>query len=752
MENLIYPLYFKTIGNAVGGTLVGTGLNAIAHDLNALKAHFQEILNRNYKKLQQYPQPLFDKAGLKVISIEYRPLQKIEGSYLPISESLNLPINVVLGQKYKAMVYQAFLPDFDISFSYYDKRQLNSLLNAFLLKRLNEMSLREIHSLLFDQKNGLEILDLKIKENHKLKLIGFGDDIPKSQALLEKFAQKLPLKKKSSNLIKLPETAWGMEAKIGEMVDEILGKKRSVLVIGNSGSGKTRLITESIKKIQKNNVDKQSFWQMQIQRVTAKSKYLGEWQESIETLIKELRKDKGVLWLSDFYRLLDIGGESVEDSVGAFIRPIVAEGNLQLIGELSPSEYEALKRLMPNFIELFAIVEIAEPSSSETLEMLERFAAYTFENYKIKIESGSLSLTHSLLSRFVPYESFPGKAFKFFGQCFAEQKNQIGYTIDSATVIRNFSSISGLPQLFLNDELLLDTEAAHEFFASRIIGQPEAVQSLLSIVKIFKAGLNNPEKPIATLFFSGPSGVGKTSAANAIAEYFFGFGANKSALLKLDMSDFQSEMDIYRILGYADRSMGILNKIRDRPFSVLLLDEIEKADSRVFDLLLNILDEGRMTDTMGRVTDFRNTIIVMTSNLGSSTQKISLVAQDEKSDFENSLRSFFKAEFINRIDSFIHFKLLNRADIIEIARKEVAAIAQRTGFVKKGIKLNCSENLIEFLASSGFDERYGARPMQRAIEQKLIARLSGWLQSNSTFNNGTLLLDLDNDEISVIAQ
>jgi ATP-dependent Clp protease ATP-binding subunit ClpA len=369
--------------------------------------------------------------------------------------------------------------------------------------------------------------------------------------------------------------------------------------------------------------------------------------------------------------------------------------------------------------------------------MLERFAAYTFENYKIKIESGSLSLTHSLLSRFVPYESFPGKAFKFFGQCFAEQKNQIGYTIDSATVIRNFSSISGLPQLFLNDELLLDTEAAHEFFASRIIGQPEAVQSLLSIVKIFKAGLNNPEKPIATLFFSGPSGVGKTSAANAIAEYFFGFGAKKSALLKL---------------GYADRSMGILNEIRDRPFSVLLLDEIEKADSRVFDLLLNILDEGRMTDTMGRITDFRNTIIVMTSNLGSSTQKISLVAQDEKSDFENSLRSFFKAEFINRIDSFIHFKLLNRADIIEIARKEVAAIAQRTGFVKKGIKLNCSENLIEFLASSGFDERYGARPMQRAIEQKLIARLSAWLQTNSTFNNGTLLLDLDNDEISVIAQ
>jgi ATP-dependent Clp protease ATP-binding subunit ClpA len=116
------------------------------------------------------------------------------------------------------------------------------------------------------------------------------------------------------------------------------------------------------------------------------------------------------------------------------------------------------------------------------------------------------------------------------------------------------------------------------------------------------------------------------------------------------------------------------------------------------------------------------------------------------------LRSFFKAEFINRIDSFIHFKLLNRADIIEIARKEVAAIAQRTGFVKKGIKLNCSENLIEFLASSGFDERYGARPMQRAIEQKLIARLSAWLQSNSTFNNGTLILDLDNDEISVIAQ
>jgi ATP-dependent Clp protease ATP-binding subunit ClpC len=751
METLFFPLYYRTIGNAVCGTLIGTGMHAIENDLNTLKNHFQEKLKRDYKKLQEFPQPLFETASLKLDYIEYRPMQKIAGSFLPIGESIRLPINVVLGQKYKAMAYQAFLPDFNISFSYFDKRHFYSLLNAFVLNALSEMSLRAIHSLLFEQERGLEILELKIKDNFKTQHLTFNTDTLKSESVLNKYALSFPLKKKTIHQFKLPETAWGLEDKILETVDCIT-EKRSVIIVGKRASGKTTLIGESIKRIQKNNTDNQRFWQMQIQRITAKSKYLGEWQETIEDLVEELKQSHGVLWLSDFIRLMEIGGEGSEDSLAAFIRPYIADASLKIIGELSPEEYEASKRLLPNFMDLFSVVELEEASPTETMQMLDRLAAYAFEQYKIKIDASALSLSYSMLSRFMPYESFPGKAFKFLGQCFTVQKNSNDFLIDKEQVIKQFSIMSGLPELFLNDNRLLDVAAAVDFFKSKIIGQQEAIDILVSTIKIFKAGLNNPNKPIATLFFSGPSGVGKTSAAKAMADYFFGFGAKKSPLVRLDMSEFQSPSDVYKLLGYGNSSSTLLNEIKERPFSVILLDEIEKANTAIFDLLLNVLDEGRMIDSFGRITDFRNCIIIMTSNLGTKANKISLIGQDLKAEFESSLYSFFRPEFLNRIDAFVQFKALEQKDILEIVKKELNEIGKREGFSKKGIDLKFSNDLLEFFGAYGFDERYGARPIQRAIEQKLIAVLSVWLQSNITFNNGVLMLDFVNNEIEIMVQ
>lgn len=751
METLLFPLYYKKIGNAVCGTLIGTGMHAIENDLNTLKNHFHEKLKRNYKKLHEYPQPLLESASLKLVHIEYRPLQKIEGSFLPIGESINIPINVVLGQKYKAMAYQAFLPEFNISFSYFDKRQFHSLLNAFVLNSLTEMHLRGIHSLLFEQENGLETIELKVRENIKSQHFTFTTESLKKESVLDKFALSFPKKLKPTNQFKLPENAWGCEDKLLETIDKIT-KKRSVIIVGKSGCGKTTLINESIKKIQKNNKLKQRFWQMQIQRITSKSKYLGEWQKTVEDLVQELKQENGVLWLSDFSKLIETGGEGAADSVAAFVRPYIADAALQMICELSPEQFEAAKRLLPTFMDLFSIVELEEANNSETLQILDRLAAYAFEYYKIKIEPSALYLSHSMLARFMPYESFPGKAFKFLGQCYSVQKNSNGFLVDKEQVIKQFSAMSGLPELFLNDHQLLDVDAALEFFNSAIIGQQEAVDVLLSTVKIFKAGLNNPNKPIATLFFSGPSGVGKTSAAKALADYFFGFGAKESPLLRLDMNEFQSAADVYRLLGSGNNAPGLFTALRGRPFSVLLFDEIEKADAGIFDLLLNVIDEGRLIDSFGRLTDFRNCIIIMTSNLGTNPNRISLIDKDDKAEFEHSLNSFFRAEFLNRIDAFVQFKALKQKDILEIVKKELNEIGKREGFSKKGIELKFSNALLNFFGEYGFDERYGARPIQRAIEQKLIAVLSVWLQSNITFNNGVLMLDFVNNEIEIMVQ
>ncbi|MGK0391837.1 MAG: ATP-dependent Clp protease ATP-binding subunit ClpC, partial [Maribacter sp.] len=282
-------------------------------------------------------------------------------------------------------------------------------------------------------------------------------------------------------------------------------------------------------------------------------------------------------------------------------------------------------------------------------------------------------------------------------------------------------------------------------FTSRIIGQTSAIDSLCEIVKIYKAGLNNPHKPISTLLFAGPTGVGKTASARALADYFFGKGQKTSPLIRIDMSEFRYPGQIAQLIG-SGRNVGKLVKdVRERPFAVLLLDEVEKADSSVFDALLTVLDEGRLVDAYGRETNFRNVIIIMTSNLGSSNrQSLGFTdMEDESVRYTSSISKFFRPEFINRIDGIVMFNALKEADIIEITKKELIDLSQREGFVKNNLKLKFSNNLMLHLKQTGFDERYGARPLQRAIEDEVTAPLANWLLNHPNTQNCTLEIDYD---------
>jgi len=526
--------------------------------------------------------------------------------------------------------------------------------------------------------------------------------------------------------------------------------RANVLIVGNRGVGKSAVLRQAIRKITAQKREQKldyTFWRIMPQRITASAKYLGEWQETVEMLIEELTSANGILWVENIIQLLQTGGEGPEDSVAAFLRSYLEQGKLQLIGEVTPQELESMRRLLPGFVESFQIVKLEELPEKKIQTILHRYAEHTERNLDVHLTESALSLLYRLLLRYYPYEAFPGKGVKFLGQCINEAHLNQKQHIDKVDVIRNFIQQTGLPELFLRDDMLLNQPELNRFFNNKIIGQPKAVEKICGIVKVYKAGLNNPYKPISTMLFAGPTGVGKTASARALADYFFGKGQKQSPLVRIDMSEFQHPGQIGRFIGAGAEVGQLVKDIRERPFAVLLLDEVEKADPSIFDALMTVLDEGMMVDYFGRITNFRNSIIIMTTNLGASNRQ-SIGFKNTTSDEDNYLSAisqFFRPEFVNRIDSVVLFNPLTQNDIRQITIKELDDLRQREGFTKRNLQLHFSERLIAHLADIGFDKRYGARPLQRAIEQTLVNPMAHWLLEHPKVAGQGVELDFDGE-------
>lgn len=750
MELINYPLlYFELQNQTVLGILVGTQYQCIEKDLRSVKSVMNDYLQRQYKKFDDYPWPSFSEFKLKTFEVKVRPLYRSTDYSFPGREVLKVPIQAIFGPSEDEGYYECHLPILGERFNYHDPKLLASLVQNFATNLLNQRSPEEIFRLLACKSPKLDMITLKIKP-HREDSFGSNWNFNRKVDTLSAMAEEYPFTKAiRRNIAKFPEAAWELEDKVTDVVDRILNTRSNVLLVGGSGVGKSAVLRQAIKKIKKTAQLDITFWQLVAQRITARAKYLGEWQRNVEDLVYELQLVNGVLWITDVVQLLQIGGEGPEDSVASFMTSYMQSGKLQLVGEVTPTQLESMRRLLPGFVENFQIVELEELPQNNIYNILDKFSDYSAQNLKIHIQRPAMELAYRLLVRYYPYESFPGKAIKFLGQCINEAEIEETQQIDQQLVIRNFVKQTGMPELFLRDDLMLDTEELSDYFNSRIIGQEGAIESISGVVKIFKAGLNNPAKPISTMLFAGPTGVGKTAAAKALADYFFGIGQKRSPLVRIDMSEFQHPAQLARFIGEGGEVGSLVQDIRERPFAVLLLDEVEKADPTVFDALLSILDEGRLVDAFGRVTNFRNTIIIMTSNLGASNRASIGYGGGAASNYESAIAKFFRPEFVNRIDQIVTFRALDRSDILKITDKELEELAAREGFVKRGIRLKFGTALREHLAEIGFDERYGARPLQRAMENKIIAPLANWLLEHRGISDIELLVDLVDGELQI---
>jgi ATP-dependent Clp protease ATP-binding subunit ClpA len=751
MKKLDFPLLcFPLKEDAVLGVLVGTEFQVVERNVRRVKTMMTEHLQKEYKKEGEYPEIGLKAPALKMIEASLRPTLRQANSAFPLSYYVKIATPLVFGED-EPGVYQCYLPLLDETFYCYDLRQLDALARHFVVNSLNEASPDEVYRHARYPHPTLELVSLKVKDD---PLFSFSWNVNRKSDLLERLAERYPLQKSvQRNLSAFPDAAWELEEYVAQVVEKLIGQRASVLVVGNSGVGKSAVLRQAIKKItttaKKQKLD-YSCWRMQAQRITATSKYLGEWQETVEGLIWELANVNGMLWVEDIMQLLKEGGRRAEDSVAAYLLPFIQEGRLQLMGETTPQELESIRRLLPGFVESVMTVEIPELPEKKIHLIFEKFTGYVRQNLKINIGREASAQAFRLLKRFYPYESFPGKGVRFLSECVNDAMFHQVTEIHRKEVVTQFIRRTGLPELFLRDDLLLDQEELRRFFQSRIIGQEMAIDKLCDIVKVFKAGLNNPHKPITTLIFAGPTGVGKTASALALAAYFFGLGQRQMPLIRLDMSEFQHPGQLIPLIGSGGEPGKLVADVRERPFSVLLLDEAEKADPSIYDALLNLFDEGMMVDAYGRITNFRNCIIILTTNLGAS-QRPSIGYGNRSGEAEaaylGAISRFFRPEFMNRIDNVVMFQALGQKEIRLITLKELEAVKKREGFQKRGLNVLFTDRIVEFLATAGFHEKFGARPLQRAIEEEVIRPLAAWLLKKPTDKQKTIEVDYDKETV-----
>lgn len=749
MKTINYPLlYYRLNEDTVLGLLVGTEYQVVEKDLKTIKIAVTDYLQRQYKKTDYFPFTEILEPKLKIVEVKIRPTYREKAGSFPLAELLKVPVPVVYGETTEGD-FEAHLPLFEESFYYYDAKQFRALVHYFATNLLNALDPPALYRHLKYSTPKLELVSLRVNYDRE-----FSRKRKKYQPKLEtlsRLAVQYPFSKAlRKNISALPDVAWELDDKVADVVDKLINVRSNLLIVGNHGVGKSSVLMQAIRRI--SNQSRKSFlnytfWQIIPQRITASAKYLGEWQETCEELIDDLQLANGILWVVDIIRLLQVGGEGPEDSIASFLLSFLQQGKLQMAGEVTEQELESMRRLLPGFAENFQIIKIEELSENKIQSILSKFADFSNQNLKVNIPQEALMTAYRLLLRYYPYESFPGKAIKFLSKCVSETELNEQNTVTKEVVLENFIKQTGLPELFLRDDILLNQKELNNHFSSRIIGQENAVDKLCEVVKVFKAGLNNPGKPITTLIFAGPTGVGKTACAKALADYFFGKGQKQSPLIRIDMSEFQYSGQIRRFIGSGKEPGKLIQDIRERPFSVLLLDEVEKASPSIFDALLTVLDEGLLVDAFGRVTNFRNTIIILTTNLGASNrQSIGFQSLSEKdTTYLTAINSFFRPEFVNRIDGIVMFNSLSQKDIYSITLKELSELKTREGFVKRNIDVQFSEKLAEYLAKSGFDERYGARPLQRMLEQTVVNPLANWLLQHPAIKNRKIFVDYDKE-------
>jgi len=554
-------------------------------------------------------------------------------------------------------------------------------------------------------------------------------EVAKRRASESETRPRSELKRAASNLRKLKlEPAFEVDLLL-RRIAEGLGATpaRPLLLIGPSGVGKTAAVRELVRQRERFGLTGQRFWQTDGSRLVAGMTGFGMWQQRCASIIREARRIEAILFLGNLVELMQVGRHAGnEQGIASFFKPYLLRGEFRAIAECTVEQRHIIESEDAHLLSLFDEIDVHAPDQPRRLRILRAVADLRAKERAAPIDDDALNRLDALHERFATYSAAPGRPVRFLTNLLRAAHDRKAVT--ESQVTGAFAQETGLPLFMIDDATPLHPDHARDWFSQRVIGQGEAVRRVVDTLVVVKANLSRPARPIASLLFIGPTGVGKTQMAKSLAEYLFG---DADRLTRFDMTEYGDSAAITRLTRASAGGEGLLTaKVREQPFGVLLFDEFEKAHPSFFDLLLQVLGEGRLTDGAGRLADFTNTVIIMTSNLGAeayAAERFGFAPRqdpDESHHFIEAVRDFLRPELFNRIDRTVPFAPLGRAVMRSIALREVERVRQRDGLALRGVALNLDDAVIDHLVETGFDAKLGARPLQRAIERQLLAPLA----------------------------
>ncbi len=625
---------------------------------------------------------------------------------------------------------------------------------------------KDSHAVYYLHQQGVTRLDVVNFISHGITKSGQGEEKGKPAAEQEQEGegkdQPSPLEQYTQNLNALAKDGKidpliGRELEV-ERVIQVLCRRRknNPLLVGEAGVGKTAIAEGLAWRIVKGDVpeilEKSSVYSLDMGALLAGTKYRGDFEQRLKAVLKQLKANSNaILFIDEIHTLIGAGSASGGTlDASNLLKPALASGALKCIGATTYNEYRGIFEKDHALSRRFQKIDVIEPTVAQTIEILKGLKSRFEEHHGVKYSAGAITAAAELSAKFINDRHLPDKAIDVIDEAGAAQrilpKSRQKKTIGKIEVEEIIAKIARIPPQTVSTDDRAQLKNLDRNLKNVVFGQDPAIDALSAAIKMARSGLGKPDKPIGSFLFSGPTGVGKTEVAKQLA---FTMGIE---LIRFDMSEYMERHAVSRLIGAPPGYVGfdqgglLTEAISKKPHAVLLLDEIEKAHPDIFNILLQVMDHGTLTDNNGRKADFRNVIIVMTTNAGAETlQKTAIGFSNtrEAGDEMADIKRMFTPEFRNRLDATISFKSLDQEVVLRVVDKFLMQLEDQLH--EKKVDIGFSDALRAHLAKKGFDPLMGARPMARLIQDTIRRALADELLFGKLVNGGRVEVDVDPD-------
>lgn len=599
------------------------------------------------------------------------------------------------------------------------------------------------------------------------------------KSVLEKYGIDLTKEAKDGKL----DPITGREKETERLIHILLRRtKNNPIIIGEAGVGKTAIVESLAQKIAEGSVPhdllNRRIIQLELSSLVAGASHRGEFEERLQSVIKEAQASSGqiILFIDEIHTLIGTGDTQGAMDASNIIKPYLARGQLQLIGTTTTAEYRKYFEKDKAFERRFQAVMVEEPQEEVAVKMLEALKPKYEKYHQVVLTPDAIQAAVHLSKKYIGERYLPDKGVDLLDEAAAEVKLQHteGKRPDNQVVKADIEKVvsawTGIPITRLTEDESAKLINLEVTIHKRFIDQEEAVKAVSEAVRRGRIGLAPGSRPIASFIFLGPTGVGKTELAKTLAEILFG---RDDLMIRLDMSEYMEKHEVAKLIGAPPGYVGyeeggqLTEAVRAKPYSIVLLDEIEKAHPDVFNILLQLLEDGRLTDNKGNTISFKNTIIIATSNIGSALIQQQLLAQtkdgqqatvseqEEAKKYDalsktlmDELRKFFKPELLNRFDDLVMFRPLRLQDMAQIAKLGIAKTKKL--LAEQQINLEISDPALQVLAKEGYDPVYGARPLRRLVQTAIENPIAVLLINKTFIAKDTILIDYDNQKAEFV--